>query len=50
MLYTCIQNMLSLSLVKKNNLDKIKQILTKFNLNTPETHTSTMLTFINVQF
>lgn len=50
MLYTCIQNMLSLSLVKKNNLDKIKQILTKFNLNTPATHTSTMLTFIYVQF
>lgn len=40
--------MLSLSLVKKNNLDKIKQILTKFNLNTPATHTSTMLTFIYV--
>lgn len=50
MLYTCIQNMLSLSLVKKNNLDKIKQILTKFNLNTTATHTSTMLTFIYVQF
>lgn len=35
---------------QENNLGKIKQILTKFDLNTPATHTSTMLTFINVQF